>query len=59
MDPIEHILSQRDTDQLMRVADQLRRRYGTADHRLLPAQAPLIRRFSDGHEIPLRRPVAQ
>ena len=44
MDPIEHILSQRDTDQLMRVADQLRRRYGTADHRLLPAQAPLILR---------------
>lgn len=44
MDPIEHILSQRDSDQLMEVAEQLRRRYGTPNHRLLPAQAPLILR---------------
>jgi L-asparagine oxygenase len=44
MDPIEHILSQRDTDQLMGVAEQLRHRYSAPNHRLLPAQAPLILR---------------
>jgi L-asparagine oxygenase len=44
MDPIEHILSQRDASQLMELADHLRRRYGTPNHRLLPAQMPLILR---------------
>jgi L-asparagine oxygenase len=44
MDPREHILSQPDADQLMRAAEQLRRRYGTPNHQQLSAQAPLILR---------------
>jgi L-asparagine oxygenase len=43
-DPIELLLSEPDWDRLMRLADRLRIQYGTPDHRLLSAQAPLILR---------------
>jgi L-asparagine oxygenase len=60
LDPVEHLLSEDDADRLLRLADQLRGRYGTPDHPQLAAEAPLhLREVPDDLMLFLRRFVRE